>query len=52
MATTIDYDNPDYFALAEAILQRHQSGGAEANITSAVRDFLIATQLASAGRDR
>ena len=49
MATTIDYDNPDYFALAEAILQRHQSGGAEANITSAVRDFLTATQLASAG---
>ena len=52
MATTIDYDDPSYLALAEAILQRHQSGGAEANITSAVRDFLIATQLAAADEIR
>ncbi len=46
---TIDYDDPRYPALAEAILSRHERGEAEANITSAVRDFLIATELATAG---
>ena len=46
---TIDYDDPRYLALAEAILSRHERGEAEANITSAVRDFLIATELATAG---
>ena len=45
---TIDYDDPRYPALAEAILSRHERSGAEANITSAVRDFLIATKLAAA----
>ena len=48
MATAIDYDDPRYPALAEAILQRHERGEAEANITSAVRDFLIATRLVTA----
>ncbi|MCY3881742.1 MAG: N-6 DNA methylase [Chloroflexi bacterium] len=48
MATAIDYGDPRYPALAEAILQRHERGEAEANITSAVRDFLIATRLATA----
>ena len=35
--------------LAAAILQRHERGELEANITSAVRDFLIETQLAKSG---
>lgn len=45
---TIDHNYPHYHDLAEAILRRHEAGEAEANITSAVRDFLIATQLAAA----
>ena len=48
MAEPIEYSDPKYFDLAEAILQRHETSTAEANITSAVRDFLTATQLASA----
>ena len=48
MAKPIEYSDPKYFDLAEAILQRHETSTAEANITSAVRDFLTATQLASA----
>ena len=48
MAPAIDPDDPQYPALAAAILQRHERGEAEANITSAVRDFLIATRLAAA----
>lgn len=34
--------------VAREILRRHRNGEAEANITSAVRDFLIATKLADA----
>ena len=41
-----DINNPSNKEYARAILQRHESGEAEANITSAVRDFLIATGLA------
>ena len=41
-----DINNPKFMKLADAILQRHQRNDAEANITSAVRDFLIATGLA------
>ena len=41
-----DINNPIFKELADAILQRHQRNEAEANITSAVRDFLIATGLA------
>ncbi len=43
----IDYDDPIYAERAAAILRRHERGDPEANITSAVRDFLIATQLAT-----
>ena len=43
---TLDIDNPAFKRLAAAILQRHDSGEPEANITSAVRDFLIETGLA------
>ena len=43
-------DDPACRAAAAAILQRYDAGDPEANITSAVRDFLIATGLASADR--
>ena len=43
----IDYNDPKFAAAAAEILQRHNNGEPEANITSAVRDFLIATGLAS-----
>ncbi len=48
MTAQIDLGDSRFPELAEAILRRHERGDAEANITSAVRDFLIATQLASA----
>ncbi|MCY4615539.1 MAG: N-6 DNA methylase [Chloroflexi bacterium] len=48
MTEPIDYGDPQYLDLAEAMLARHMSGAAEANITSAVRDFLIGTGLVSA----
>ena len=41
-----DISNPKFKQLAAAILQRHALNEAEANITSAIRDFLIETQLA------
>ena len=47
MALHIDTNEPKYAAAAAEILRRHDRGEAEANITSAVRDFLIATGLAS-----
>ena len=43
---TLNIEDPNFKRLAAAILQRHELGEAEANITSAVRDFLIATQIA------
>ena len=46
MTTHIDTNDPKYPAAAAEILQRHESGQAEANITSSVRDFLIITGLA------
>ena len=46
MAIHIDIDNPKYATAAAEILRRHEDGGAEANITSAVRDFLLLTGLA------
>ena len=46
MQEHLDYNDPKYREAAEAILQRHNAGAAEANITSAVRDFLIVTGLA------
>ena len=41
----IDYNDPKYQTAAAAILQRHDNNESEANITSAVRDFLLSTRL-------
>jgi SAM-dependent methyltransferase len=41
----IDYSDPRYAQSAAEILRRHDNGEPEANITSAVRDFLILTGL-------
>ena len=46
MPAHLDYDDPKYAASAAQMLRRHDGGGPEANITSAVRDFLIVTGLA------
>ena len=46
MTAQIDIDDPRYAASAAEILRRHDSFEVEANITSAVRDFLILTELA------
>ena len=44
----IDPNDPQYPPLAKNILARHDNNEPEANITSAVRDFLILTGLATA----
>ena len=46
MPVHIDYNDPQYADSAAEILRRHDNAEPEANITSAVRDFLIATGLA------
>ena len=46
MSNHLDLDDPRYRAAAARILRRHDNFEAEANITSAVRDFLILTGLA------
>ena len=46
MAVHIDMDDPRYRDAAAQILQRHDNFQPEANITSAVRNFLILTGLA------
>ena len=46
MAAHIDIDDPGYRGAAAEILRRHDGFQPEANITSAVRDFLILTGLA------
>ncbi len=46
--THLDLDDPRYRQAGGEILRRHEAGEAEANITSAVRDFLILTGLAEA----
>ena len=46
MTDHLDYNDPASFAAATELLRRHDLGEPEANITSAVRDFLIATHLA------
>ena len=46
MAPHIDYNDPASIRAAAEMLRRHDLGEPEANITSAVRDFLIATRLA------
>ena len=48
MTIQIDYNDPLYAQATAEILQRHDGGGPEANITSAVRDFLILTGLVRA----
>ena len=48
MQEHLDYNDPKYREAAEAILQRHDKNEAEANITSAIRDFLVITGLAKA----
>ena len=48
MTAQIDYNDPRYAHAAAAVSRRrHDNGEPEANITSAVRDFLILTGLAS-----
>ena len=47
MPVHIDYNDPQYADSAAEILRRHDNAEPEANITSAVRDFLIATRLAA-----
>ena len=42
----LDISNPKYKSAAANILARHENSKAEANITSAVRDFLVLTNLA------
>ena len=44
----LSYDNAECREVAAEILRRHDDGQAEANITSAVRDFLVVTGLAKA----
>ena len=46
MTTHLDIEDPRYRKAAADLLYRHEHGDAEANITSAVRDFLITTLLA------
>ena len=48
MSIQIDYNDPRYGQAATEILRRHDKGEPEANITSAVRDFLIVTGLVRA----
>ena len=45
MPVHIDYDDPKYAAAVAEILRRYDDSRAEANITSAVRNFLTATGL-------
>ncbi len=45
MSIQIDYNDPRCAQAAAEILRRHEAGEPEANITSAVRDFLIVTGL-------
>ncbi len=46
MTAQIDFDDPKYALAAGEILRRHNAAEPEANITSAVRDFLVLTGLA------
>ena len=48
MSIQIDYNDARYAQAAAEILRRHDAGEPEANITSAVRDFLILTGLVQA----
>ena len=48
MSVHIDPNDPNYKKAAAEILRRHDKGEPEANITSAVRDFLTVTGLVNA----
>ena len=48
MVAQIDYNDPRYAQAAAEILRRHDAGEPEANITTAVRDFLVVTGLVRA----
>ena len=48
MTTHLDVNDTRYARAAAAILERHERGEPEANITSAARDFLILTGLVKA----
>ncbi len=48
MSQQIDYNNPIGKQAAAEVLRRRDNFEAEANITSAIRDFLIGTGLAGA----
>ena len=48
MPEQIDDNDPKHAEAAAEILRRHNRGEAEANITTAVRDFLIVTGLVKA----
>ena len=48
MVTHLDIGDPGYARAAERILRLHDNFEAEANVTSAIRDFLILTGLARA----
>ncbi len=48
MTAHLDVNDPRFARAAAAILERHERNEPEANITSAVRDFLILTGLANA----
>ena len=45
MLPHIDYNDSNIRNAAAEVLRRHENNEAEANITSAVRDFLVATRL-------
>ena len=44
----LDPSDPNHASSAANILARHDNNEAEANVTSAVRDFLVLTNLARA----
>ncbi len=47
MTAELNIEDPKYPLLAASLLDRHERNDAEANITSAIRDFLAETRLAS-----
>ena len=49
MPEHVDYNDPRYAESAAEILRRHDNGEPEANVTSAVRDFLVLTGLVRPG---
>ena len=50
MTEYINYDDPKYAESAAEILRRHRENESEANVTSAIRDFLVDTKLVKRGQ--